>query len=124
LPAASLRANPVENALLPQAVTELQRLGLSPKQVALDGGFAPGPTNDALTDLQLERLFISGRQQPGCRRTKQVAALPHRRRRTHQPPQTQLRPAPQPPQRRSRPEDLAGWGILTYNLDTLTIRTA
>ena len=39
-------------------------------------------------------------------------ALPHRRRRTGQPPQTRLRPAPQPPQRRRRPPDLVWMGGL------------
>jgi len=51
LPAASLPANPGENQLLPQTVTELQRLGLSPREVALDGGFALGPTTEQLEDL-------------------------------------------------------------------------
>jgi IS5 family transposase len=70
LPAASSPGNPVENALLPQTVTELQRLGLSPKEVALDGGFTAGPTTEQLEDLTPERVFISGRQQPGSRRTQ------------------------------------------------------
>ena len=29
----------------------------------------PGPTNEALEDLAPERMFISGRQEPGSRRT-------------------------------------------------------
>jgi hypothetical protein len=49
---------------------ELQRLGLSPREVALDGGFALGTTTEQLEDLQPERVFISGRQQPGSRRTQ------------------------------------------------------
>ena len=57
VPAASLPGNPVENALLPQTVSELQRLGLSPKEVALDGGFALGPTSEQLEDLDPERVF-------------------------------------------------------------------
>jgi hypothetical protein len=39
LPPASAPGNPGENELLPQTVAELQRLGLAPSEVALDGGF-------------------------------------------------------------------------------------
>ncbi|HEV7806312.1 MAG TPA: transposase, partial [Solirubrobacteraceae bacterium] len=51
VPAASLPGNPGENTLLPQTVSELDRLGLTPKEVALDGGFTLTATNDALSDL-------------------------------------------------------------------------
>ena len=64
VPAASQVGNPVENALLPQTVSELKRLGLSPKEVALDGGFTIGATSEQLEDLDPERVFIAGRQQP------------------------------------------------------------
>jgi IS5 family transposase len=125
LPAASLPGNPGENQLLPQTVTELQRLGLSPKEVALDGGFAVGPTSEQLEDLQPERVFISGRQQPGSRRTQRrmqryrtgaEGRISHLKRGYGM--------------RRSRlkgdqgQKTWTGWGILTYNLDTLTIQTA
>jgi IS5 family transposase len=125
LPAATLPGNPVENQLLPQTVTELQRLGLSPKEVALDGAFALGPTTEQLTDLQPERLFISGRQQPGSRRTQrrmQRYRTGAEGRISHLKRGYGLR--------RSRlkgdegQKTSTGWGILTYNLDTLTIRTA
>jgi len=56
--------------LLAQTVTELQRLGLSPREVALDGDFTIGPTTEELEDLDPERVLISGRQQPGSRRTQ------------------------------------------------------
>ena len=39
LPSASLLGNPGENELLPETVAELQRLGLWPREVAVDGGF-------------------------------------------------------------------------------------
>jgi len=48
LPAASRIGNPQENQLLARTVTELERLGLTPKEIALDGGFQAGPTADAL----------------------------------------------------------------------------
>ncbi len=125
LPAASLPGNPAENQLLPQTVTELDRLGLAPREVALDGGFAVGPTTETLEDLQPERVFISGRQQPGSRRTQRrlqryrtgaEGRISHLKRGYGM--------------RRSRlkgdegQQIWTGWGILTYNLDTLTIRTA
>jgi len=70
LPAATAPGNPGENTLLPQTASELQRLGLCPREVALDGGFQTGPTAEALKSLGPERIFISGRQQPGSRRTQ------------------------------------------------------
>jgi transposase, IS5 family len=42
LPAATAPGNPGENRLLPQTAAELDRLGLRPREVALDGGFVPG----------------------------------------------------------------------------------
>ena len=125
LPAPSLPGNPVENTLLPLTVTELKRLGLSPREIALDGGFTLGPTTEQLEDLQLERLFISGRQQPGSRRTQrrlQRYRTGTEGRISHLKRGYGLR--------RSRLKGDEGqktwtaWAILTYNLDTLTIRTA
>jgi IS5 family transposase len=99
LPASTAPGNPQENVLLPGTVQELKRLGISPREVALDGGFQPGPTNEALEQLEPERVFISGRQEPGSRRTnRRLQRLPNRRGRPHQPPQTPLRDGPQPPE--------------------------
>ncbi|MCA1679296.1 MAG: transposase, partial [Actinobacteria bacterium] len=67
LPAATAAGNPGENTLLPETAKELERLGICPREVALDGGFQTGPTNEALAPLTPERTFISGRQQPGSR---------------------------------------------------------
>ena len=98
---------------------------LSPKEVALDGGFALGPTTEQLEDLDPERVFISGRQQPCSRRTQRrlqryrtgaEGRISHLKRGYGM--------------RRSRlkgdegQKTWTGWVILTYNLDTLTIRTA
>src|ERR1700694_2197139 len=58
-----------ENALLPDTVAELAGLGISPREVALDGGFMPGPTNSALEDLAPKQVFIAGRQEPASKRT-------------------------------------------------------
>jgi len=70
LPAATAQGNPGENTLLPQTASELQRLGLCPREVALDGGFQTGPTAETLKSLGPERTFVAGRQQPGSRRTQ------------------------------------------------------
>ncbi len=56
---------PNENTLLPDTIAELKRLQISPREVALDGGFMSGPTSEALEDLTPERVFISGRQEHG-----------------------------------------------------------
>ena len=45
LPAATAPGNPGEHRLLEQTAAELDRLGLRPREVALDGGFVPGPTS-------------------------------------------------------------------------------
>lgn len=70
LPPASAPGNPGENELLPTTVAELERLGLRPREVALDGGFQTTPTEQALRPLEPERIFISGRGSPGSRRTQ------------------------------------------------------
>jgi transposase, IS5 family len=125
LPAASLPGNPGENQLLPQTVTELQRLGISPREVALDGGFALGPTTQTLTDLQPERVFISGRQQPGSRHTQRRL---QRYRTGTEGRISHLKRGYGLRRSRLKGDDgqktWTGWAILAYNLDTLTIRTA
>jgi IS5 family transposase len=69
LPASSALGSRAENALLPETTLELQRLGISPREVALDGGFMPGPTNTALEQLAPKQVFIAGRQEPTSKRT-------------------------------------------------------
>jgi IS5 family transposase len=123
LPATSQIGNPHEDTLLPHTVAELERLGLRPREVALDGGFKPGPTRRTLRDLEPERTFIAGSQQPGSKRTQRRLAryrtgsegrISHLKRGYGQ--------------RRSRLKDRPGqqawtaWGVLTYNLDTLAVR--
>jgi len=70
LPASTRPGNPPESKLLPDTTSELQRLALRPREVALDGGFEQRPTADALHELSPQRVFIAGRQQPGSRRTQ------------------------------------------------------
>jgi IS5 family transposase len=123
LPAATSLGNPGEDTLLPQTVTELKRLGISPREVAVDGGFNIGATRQAFEDLAPERVFISGRQQPGSRRTQRrlqkyrtgaEGRISHLKRRYGMD--------------RSRlkgdegQQIWTGWAILAYNADTLAIR--
>jgi IS5 family transposase len=124
LPAATAPGNPTENRLLEQTAAELDRLGLRPREVALDGGFVPGPTAQTLAQLAPARTFISGRSEPGSRRTRKRLAryrtgcegrISHLKRGYGL--------------RRSRLKGdqgqriWAGWAILAYNLDTLAIHT-
>jgi IS5 family transposase len=107
LPASTAPGNPGENTLLPDTVAELERLDLSPREVAVDGGFHTDQTNEALNALRPERVFISGRQQPGSRRTQRrlqryrtgaEGRISHLKR--------SYGPQPQPTQRQPRPTDL------------------
>jgi len=123
LPPATARGNPGEDALLPDTIAELKRLGLSPREIALDGGFNVGPTSDALSDLMPERVFISGRQQPGSKRTQRrmlryrtgaEGRISHLKRR-YGLDRSRLKGD-------EGRQIWTGWGILAYNADTLTIR--
>jgi IS5 family transposase len=124
LPASSRIGNPHENTLLPDTVAELKRLGLSPREVALDGGFQPGPTNNALADLAPKTVFIAGRQEPASRNTKrrlaryrtgQEGRISHLKRRYGQ-DRTRLKGS-------EGQKTWTEWGILAYNSDTLAIRS-
>lgn len=124
LPASTELGNPAEETLLPGTVAELKRLGITPREVAVDGGFKTGPTNTALADLQPKTVFIAGRQQPDSKRTQrrlrryrtgQEGRISHLKRRYGL--------------NRSRLKGDEGrqiwteWAILAYNADTLAVRT-
>ena len=122
LPAASRIGAPNETELLPTTATELDRLGIRPREVALDGGFEPTTTNPALPAETA--VFIAGRQQSGSRRTRRRLAryrvgcegrishlkrsygLRRSRLRGHEGAQTWV-----------------GWAVLAYNLDTLAVHS-
>jgi transposase, IS5 family len=125
LPASTKPGNPAEETLLPATVAELVRLGISPREIAVDGGFKPGPTNTALEDLAPETVYIAGRQEPGSKRTQrrlrryrtgQEGRISHLKRRYGLD--------------RSRLKGDEGrqiwteWAILAYNTDTLAIRAS
>jgi IS5 family transposase len=124
LPASMILGNPQENTLLPTTTSELQRLGLRPREVALDGGFQTRATDEALEGLEPGRVFIAGRQQPGSRRTQRRLAryrVGAEGRISHLKREYGLD--------RSRLKGEHGmrawnaWAIATYNLDTLAVRT-
>ena len=125
VPASTKLGNPAENTLLPDTVAELTRLGISPREIAMDGGFMPGPTNEALEDLARppDRVLIAGRHEPGSQRTirrlrryrtGEEGRISHLKRRYGLD--------------RSRLKGDEGqqiwteWAILAYNADTLAVR--
>jgi transposase, IS5 family len=69
LPPTSQIGNPTENTLLPATAAELKNLGVTLKEIMLDGGFMPTPTNTTLEDLT-DTIHITGRQETGSRRTR------------------------------------------------------
>jgi transposase, IS5 family len=124
VPAATAIGNPAEDTLLPQTVAELKRLGISPREGALDGGFNIGPTRDALEHLAPKRVFISGRHQPGSKRTQRrmqryrtgaEGRISHLKRR-YGTDRSRLKGD-------EGQQIWTGWAILAYNTDTLAIRT-
>ena len=112
-----------ESQLLPTTGQRLAELDLRPREIALDGGFQPGPVREHLPEPA--RLFISGHHAPHAHKTNRRLAkfrvgaegrISHLKRRYGLD--------------RSRLKGHAGartwaaWSILAYNLDTLALRTA
>jgi IS5 family transposase len=123
LPAATRIGSPNECELLPDTAAELDRLGLRPREIALDGEFEPPPTNRALPNAPT--VFIAGRQQPRSRRTSRRLAryrVGSEGRISHLKRGYGLRRTRLKGQAGAR--IWVGWGILAYNLDTLAIRTS
>jgi IS5 family transposase len=125
LPASTIVGNPQENTLLPVTTNELRQLGLRPKEVALDGGFQKRVTDQAFEGLEPERVFITGRQQPGSRRTQRRLG---RYRTGAEGRISHLKRGYGLRRSRLKGEDglraWSAWTILTYNLDTFAIRAA
>ena len=124
LPASTKLGNPAEETLLPSTIAELERLGIRPREIAVDGGFKPGPTNTAFENLSPQQVFIAGRQEPASKRTTrrlrryrtgEEGRISHLKRRYGLD--------------RSRLKGDEGrqiwteWAILAYNADTLAVRT-
>jgi transposase, IS5 family len=124
LPASTELGNPAEDTLLPSTVTELQRLRISVREVAVDGGFNTAATNPALQHLQPKQTFIAGRQEPASKRT-------HRRLRRYRTGAegriSHLKRRYGLDRSRLKGDDgrqiWTEWAILAYNTDTLAVRT-
>ncbi len=123
LPAGHAPGNPAENRLLAQTASELEAAGIRPREIIGDGGFLPGPTREAFPNLTEQQIQLSGRHEPGSRRTRKRRAryrtgiegrISHLKRGYGL--------------RRSRlkghegMKTWTGWAILAYDLDTLAIR--
>jgi IS5 family transposase len=124
LPPVTAPGNPGEEKLLPQMVAELQRLGLSVAEVAVDGGFPVRSTQKAVESLEPERLFIAGKRSTAAgasKRTRDRLAsyrtgsegrISHLKR-DYGLKRSRLKGAP-------GTNTWVGWGALAYNLDTYT----
>jgi transposase, IS5 family len=119
LPPASAPGNPGEHELLPQTVAELRQLGLSPREVAFDGGFQTKASEEALAPLAPERIHISGRASPSSRRTQRRLAryrtgcegrISHLKRR-HGLRRSRLKGS-------EGERTWTGWGVFAYNVET------
>jgi transposase, IS5 family len=125
VPASTRLGNPAEDTLLPDTIGELTRLGIRPREIALDGGFNPGPTRQALKEhgLEPERVFIAGRQQPGSRRTQRRL---QRYRTGAEGRISHLKRGYGMNRSRLKGDEgrqiWTGWSILAYNADTLAVR--
>jgi len=121
LPLSTEIGSPNESNLLPATGQRLEALDVKPREIALDGGFAPGPVAESLPPP--DRLFIAERQSAGSSKTNRRLAkfrvgregrISHLKRRYGM--------------GRSRlkghrgAKTWAAWAILAYNLNTLAIR--
>ena len=68
LPPVSEIGNPAENTLLPQTAEQLRALGITLREVMVDGGFTTNETNTALAGLA-DEIHIAGRQEAGSQKT-------------------------------------------------------
>ncbi len=69
LPPKTKIGNPAENTLPPDTAAEIKNLDITLKEIVLDGGFMPTPSNTALENLT-DTIHITGRQERGSRRTR------------------------------------------------------
>ena len=123
LPASTGIGSLNESQLLPATGQRLRDLQLRPREIALDGGFPPGPVRQHLPEP--DRLFISGHHAPHARNTNRRLAkfrvgaegrISHLKRR-YGLNRSRLKGHP-------GARTWAAWAILAYNLDTLALRAA
>ena len=124
LPPAHAAGNPSESRLLSQTAAELEQAGIRPRELVADGGFLLPQTKEAFPGLNDDQIQLSGRHEPGSRRTRKRRARYRtgiEGRISHLKREYGLR--------RSRlkghdgMQTWTGWAILAYDLDTLAIRT-
>ena len=120
LPPKTQIGNPAENTLLPDTATEIKNLNITLKEIMLDGGFMPTPSNTALENLA-DTIHITGRQETGSRRTRR------RRQRYRTGAEgriSHLKRGYGLDRSRLKGDTghqiWAGWAALTYNADTYT----
>jgi hypothetical protein len=122
LPASTEIGSPNESNLLPSTGARLDELDITPREIALDGGFQPGPVAENLPPP--DRLFIAGRKSAGSRKTNRRLAkfrvgcegrISHLKRR-YGLGRSRLKG-------HDGTKTRAAWAIQAYNLDTLAIRT-
>ena len=122
LPPASAPGNPTEDQLLPQTAAELERAGIRPREVALDGGFNRAPTTEALSKAAPQRIFIAGRQEPGSTRSRRRLA---RYRTGAEGRISHLKRGYGLARTRLKGEQgqriWSGWSVFAYDLDTLAV---
>jgi IS5 family transposase len=122
LPPQTAAGNPSEDTLLPQTAAELERAGIRPREVALDGGFNTGPTAEAFSHAPPERVFIAGRQEPASRRTRRRLA---RYRAGKEGRISHLKRAYGLRRTRLKGKEgqriWTGWAVFAYDLDTLAV---
>jgi IS5 family transposase len=123
LPASSAIGSLNESQLLPATGRRLHQLNLRPREIALDGGFQPGPVRTHLPAPH--RLFISGHHAPHARKTNRRLArfrvgaegrISHLKRR-YGLDRSRLKG-------HTGARTWAAWALLAYNLDTLALRAA
>ncbi len=69
---ATAPGNPGENTLLPATLAHADALGFTLTELALDGGFSGGPTDDAIaaSEQQPTTVYIAGIREPDSPRTR------------------------------------------------------
>jgi IS5 family transposase len=126
LPAATQPGNPKEDSLLPDTVAELKRLGISPKEFALDGGFNVGPTREAFEDHGLAPERVFSHLWPSTTRLQTHPTTLQRYRTGAEGRISHLKRTYGMDRSRLKGDEgqqiWNGWAILAYNADTLTVR--
>ena len=125
LPPATAPGNPGEEKLLPATIAELERLGLKPAEVAVDGGFPVRSTSAAFESLEPERLFIAGKRSTAAGASKRTRDRLASYRTGSEGRISHLKRDYGLRRSRLRGEQgtktWVGWSALAYNLDTYAI---